>query len=399
MATKKTLLIIPGIDGVGGVASYYKSVLPHLETPTVIVTRGTNRINLSLCKRILAAVLSYWYVLKELLKGGVGVVQVNTSLDRSGALRDALFIVLAWAFRVPVVTFIRGWHPSEVARVERNKLHAFRLIFLRSTLIILLSSAFAETLRKWGYKRTIYVETTAVNEELISASRLVKDRDKDSKIVNILFLARVEREKGIYEAMEAFALIEKRFLKKVKLVIAGSGPEIESARNYADKIGIHNIVWLGYVKGRGKAEAFLNADIYLFPSYHEGMPNSLLEAMLFGLPIVTTSVGGLKDFFEEGKMGHMIDNPDPALIAEKVDILIEEAEERRKIGNFNAEYAGKFFRAKTVAKRMERIWETVMCGTIEDGGEKFWWDSKGPSLLDVGKERTASGTVVRDDKD
>ncbi len=68
--------------------------------------------------------------------------------------------------------------------------------------------------------------------------------------------------------------------------------------------------FLGHVSGAAKTQAFRAADIYLFTSLAEGMPNSVLEAMAFGLPIVTRPVGGIRDFFEDGRMGYATDSLD-----------------------------------------------------------------------------------------
>ena len=85
---------------------------------------------------------------------------------------------------------------------------------------------------------------------------------------------------------------------------AGTGGELEAARKYVAGKRIRNVNFLDWITGEQKARALHDADVYLLASYHgEGMPNSLLEAMACGLSIITTDVGGIKDFFEPEKMG------------------------------------------------------------------------------------------------
>lgn len=72
-----------------------------------------------------------------------------------------------------------------------------------------------------------------------------------------------------------------------------------------------------------KIETFISHDIYCFPTYGEGMPVSLLEAMAFGFPVVTRPVGGIKDFFENGKHGFLTNSKDPEIFAELIEKFLK----------------------------------------------------------------------------
>ena len=117
-------------------------------------------------------------------------------------------------------------------------------------------------------------------------------------------------DKGILIALRTFELANKEF-NNLLLTIAGDGPDLEYAKQYIIDNNIKNVQFIGRVDGDEKINALKSSDIYLFPSYTEGMPISLLEAMLFGNVIITSDVGGIKDFFEQGKMGYMIHGHEP----------------------------------------------------------------------------------------
>ena len=96
------------------------------------------------------------------------------------------------------------------------------------------------------------------------------------------------------------------------------------------------------------------ADLYLFPTFHaEGMPTSVLEAMAFGLPVITRPVGGLQDFFVDGKMGRLIDSLDPNDFASVIMDYIQSPIDVKRISLFNHEYALEHFMASIVAKKLE----------------------------------------------
>ena len=89
------------------------------------------------------------------------------------------------------------------------------------------------------------------------------------------------------------------------------------------------------------------------------MPTSVLEAMAYGLPVVTRPVGGLKDFFEDGKMGYITESLAPSVFAEAVEKLIREPETCRRMGRYNREFAHEHFAASRVAERIKRIYHEV----------------------------------------
>src|SRR5690606_39046507 len=122
------------------------------------------------------------------------------------------------------------------------------------------------------------------------------DQKIAKETTNILFLSTVNKNKGIYEAILGYEIIKENF-SNVSFEIGGDGPELENIKTLVNKKKMQDVTFSGYLTGKQKIKAFLNADIYVFPSFSEGMPISILEAMASGLPIITTEVGGIKDFF------------------------------------------------------------------------------------------------------
>ena len=177
---------------------------------------------------------------------------------------------------------------------------------------------------------------------------------------NILYLARIERAKGIYESIQVHRILEEKY-RNIKLLIAGDGQELENVRELIKRRNIKNIEILGYVEGKNKRELFINSDIYLFPTSHgEGMPNSVLEAMAFGLPIITRRVGGLKDFFVDGKMGFSTESNNPKDLANLTEKLIVDKDLRKSIAHYSYQYAQENFLASKVVKRIENIYADLM---------------------------------------
>jgi glycosyltransferase involved in cell wall biosynthesis len=213
-----------------------------------------------------------------------------------------------------------------------------------------------------GYCKPISVETTSVDDDLFDIAdksqvhSAVSDRASG---FHILFLSRMEKDKGIYEAIEAYRILKDRHAE-VSMAVAGSGPEHAYAMSYVFSRSIQDIEFCGYIEGTEKQKQYQKADVYILPTYGEGMPISVLEAMSYGLPVITRPVGGLRDFFEEGRMGFYTESVEPAVFSELLDRLYLDPELRSRIKAFNREYAKQRFAASRVAGRLEQIYREVL---------------------------------------
>jgi glycosyltransferase involved in cell wall biosynthesis len=117
---------------------------------------------------------------------------------------------------------------------------------------------------------------------------------------------------------------------------------------------IPNVNFKGYLRGAQIQEVFRNATIYIFPTnYGEGMPTSVLEAMAFGLPVLTSPIGGINDFFQDGEMGFLINPTDINTYVEKIIWLLTEDKQMSQISVNNYEYAKEHFYASEVCKKLE----------------------------------------------
>ena len=107
------------------------------------------------------------------------------------------------------------------------------------------------------------------------------------------------------------------------------------------------------------------SDLFLLPTAHgEGMPNCVLEAMAAGLPVVTCPVGGIKDFFLDGRHGCLIGGNHSAQIAKAIRQLLNDNGLRDEIAKYNAAFAKKYFSAEKVADYLNRLYENLFAGSI-----------------------------------
>lgn len=355
MSIYKKIILVPRLNNAGGVAHYYKTIKPYLSENTEYLYRGRKEKK---ANSILRFIQDYSRFFAESRKNKKdGCIIINTSLGSGSFYRDGFYSLLCPSSAKKII-FFRGWDPAFQKKIERSKFLRvwLQITFLKADHIIVLSSRFKERLFEWGYKKEISLETTLVDENLLRGFAI---KNKTLNTENILFLSAVTKGKGIMEALEAFHLLRKKNTQ-LAFHIAGDGSAMPAVKENLSKNKTNGVNILGYVRGDQKAEVFKNAGVFLFPSYHEGMPNAVLEAMAFGLPVITTRVGGLPDFFEDGKMGLFLDNHNPGHIAEKVQYLLDRPELMKQMSEYNYHYAKERFYASKVAKRLEAIIESVV---------------------------------------
>ena len=361
MIEKTVYILVPNKHRLGGVFNYYSHIKKYLGRDYKYLYRGEK------CKKepkkvVPFRLLTDYVAFVDTLQKGGSTVLINTSLGKGGFFRDGIYTLLT-PRNYKKIVFFRGWNPTFEKKIGTSSLLKkwLKSTFLKADHIIVLSSAFKNRLIEWGYSGPITVETTLVDETLMQGEtwNSISEKRADLSQTSLLYLGNVSKGKGVWEVVDSLKRLSfDGDSQRALLNVAGSGSDLGSLQKYTEENSL-NVKFLGYVKELKKVEAFKNAHLYLFASYHEGMPNSVLEAMAFGLPVITTRVGGIPDFFEDGKMGLFLDNRNPLHIAQKIQYLLDRPDLMQQISKYNFEYAKKHFYAVKVARRFKDIVESV----------------------------------------
>ncbi|SLM28698.1 conserved hypothetical protein [Desulfamplus magnetovallimortis] len=358
MRRNKLLIITPEFSTIGGVSSLYNILKPFFDTNFVEFFHAGSRQEASkgIIRVLFRIAGDYISFLKKLNKREHSTIILNPSLANKSLIRDGIFLLLAKLFNLKVIIFFHGWKKNTEQLIVFRFKCLFSLIYFQADTIIVLADQYKKVLDNIGYQGNLIVGNTCVDYQFASHfSQLKRTFEYGNKFkYTILYLNRIEKEKGVYEAINIFQAIRKRF-ENVQMIIAGSGSEFSSVKQYVTEKNIPDLLLLGYVSGFEKINVFKEADCYLFTSYSEGMPVSVLEAMTAGLPVITTPVGGLIDFFEPGKMGYMFSLEDEDLILKTIETLMNDQKQATDISKYNMVYANEHFSAFNLSKKICQI--------------------------------------------
>lgn len=154
---------------------------------------------------------------------------------------------------------------------------------------------------------------------------------KTDEPLKILYLAWVNGQKGIFDFIDAAKAVLAKH-KNVEFWVCGEGADSDSARAKVIEYNIQNYVdFKGWVVGEHKMEVLAKTDIYVLPSYFEGFPNALMEAMASRLPVIATTVGSIPDLVTSPQNGLLYEAGNVKALQDALETLIIDPEMRQTI--------------------------------------------------------------------
>lgn len=175
---------------------------------------------------------------------------------------------------------------------------------------------------------------------------------------NILYAGTINVRKGYTDLIIAFSRISNKY-PNWNLIFAGNG-EIEKGKQLVKKLGIESqVCFLGWVNGEAKDKAFKEASIFCLPSYAEGFPMAVLDAWAYGLPVVSTPVGGLPDIAIENENILLFTPGDITSLAKQLEILILDNNLRNKISNGSSLLSQTTFSEKSINTQLGELYKII----------------------------------------
>jgi glycosyltransferase involved in cell wall biosynthesis len=330
---RSVLLVGTSTETKGGigyvVADYLSSDLNHKYNLIHIVTHRDG----SRSRKMLMFLSSLLQFTKYLLCHPHTIVHIHTSSGPS-FLRKLVFIVLAKLFRSPTILHIHtggleSYYLSGTGLLRSMICYAFRHV----DLIIVLSPAWHDVVhRLCDGHAPIHICQNPVDTHKYRPGKL----NRRSSIKNLVFLGSIIKEKGVYDLIHGIHGLLRLGIS-VSATIAGDR-EVEKARRLAKELQLNNhITFPGWICETRKIALLQNCDLFVLPSYREGMPRSLLEAMACGVPVVVSNVGGIPDVVEHGVNGLLFQPGDVMMLIRYMALLLSDDDLSDRMSGNNVE--------------------------------------------------------------
>jgi glycosyltransferase involved in cell wall biosynthesis len=255
--------------------------------------------------------------------------------NRIPLFRDiVLLLAVRWLFPKTVFHFHASGVSELIPKLPRVLQFLAKLALNRPDVAIQLSSLIGNDAEYFNAARVYTIPNAAEDNR----DRFIVSEESDgNQSVQLLYLGTVCESKGIFILLDACAELRKES-QNFQLHIVGSFQPASMKQRLIDQVnrlGLSQHVTLhGQMIGDAKWAMFARSDIFCFPTYYEseGFPCVLLEAMSFGLPIVSTRWRGIPSIVEQNETGFLIDPKDSQQLSDKLKHLIQDAELRQEMG-------------------------------------------------------------------
>lgn len=277
------------------------------------------------------------------------LVHIHTSEPQS-AFRKTFFLVYAKLLRKKVIVHFHAFSTETTINSKFRQVYMF--LFSKADVVIVLSE----------YWRTEIIKTFKLSHKIIilyNPCTRIHNTILYKKQKNILYAGAINTRKGYKDLITAFAAIGKKF-PDWKVVFAGSG-ELEEAKNLSKKLNIESqCLFLGWISGDLKDKAFKEASIFCLPSYAEGFPMAVLDAFAYGIPVITTPVGGIPDIAISDENMLLFMPGDRKMLAIQLERIILDKELYNKLCDSSINLANEDFSVSKITKELENIYVSLL---------------------------------------
>ncbi len=292
----------------------------------------------------------------------IDILHVHYAIPHAYAGYMAKKMLKEEGIEIPMVTTLHG---TDITLVGNHPFYKPAVTFSinKSDVVTSVSESLkADTLRLFDIKKNIevipnFIDTAKSHISFTDCQRSQMANDDEKIITHISNFRKVKR---VGDVVKIFFKIQEKI--PARLLMVGDGPEREHAEKIARRLGIEErVVFLGNSNEIEKILCF--SDLFLLPSEKESFGLSALEAMSFGVPVISTNTGGLPEVNQQGFSGFLSEVGDIEDMADK-GIYILSDEERHKSFKANAKQVALKFDVDKVVLKYEAVYESAFSNML-----------------------------------
>ncbi|MEW6038500.1 MAG: glycosyltransferase family 4 protein [Pseudomonadota bacterium] len=348
---RKVLMIGPGTNG--GIAAVIEACLEPDFVSRWNIERLCSYEGPGLPTQFRVMVVASVRLLGALLARRLAIVHAH-SASRGSFWRKSVLCALADLFGVPYVFHV---HSGEFGVFYASECGPAAKWWIRRTLrraacVIALTEAWSKVLLAIEPQAKVRV----IGNPVRVPCALPEERDWGRP--EVLFLGRLREKKGVFDLVRAVPLVLER-VPDAMFTLAGDGERAAVSR-LAGELGVHDAVSLpGWLDETEKTAALSAARVLVLPSYFEGLPVCILEAMAAGVPVVATPVGGIPELLGDGECGLLVPRGDVEALAEALVLMLEDAGLRRRLRESAFRRAVNYYACEEVLRQLDAVYRHI----------------------------------------
>lgn len=344
---RSVLMVGTDLRGIGGikavVCGYQDAGLFDRIGCTYVATHRYGSVR----TKIAAAITGWSRVAMLLCTLDAPLVHVHLA-SRASFWRKRVVCLMARIARRPYLLHLHGGEFLKFYQQESSPL-AQRLIrktFADAAVIIALSEEWRERVLRICPTARVEILTNGV-----ALPRIEPVRRLDGRESTVLFMGELTRGKGVYDLIRAVARLADEF-PRLQLICAGTGASAP-LHQLAGELGIADrVICPGWLDGERKRAALASATVFALPSYAEGMPMALLEAMSWRVPVIATPVGGIPQVLTDGVNGLLVAPGDVERLSAGLGRILRESPLRERLGKAARETVEDRFSVDSAVERL-----------------------------------------------
>jgi glycosyltransferase involved in cell wall biosynthesis len=354
----------------GGVATYYQSLLNSSLPQQVdlqFVQTSTHKRMLSQSGKfsvanIISAIADCARFTKAVIKQRPELSHIATAFGLS-FVKHSVCVLVARFFGSRVLLHPHCGFSALYSTQPRWWQAFFRSVIRMTNGVITLSSEWNKLLEIIPDCNVYYLPNAMDLSSYRDIFQARRTAAKEVPLLKVLYLGYLGKDKGSFDLIEAAKELAAKKVPVVFDLVGGDLEigEVELLQEEIERANLSQVVKMHpFAEGRGKLNAFNNADVFVYPSYFEGMPMAVIEAMACGLPIIATKIGGLPDLVCDGLNGILVDARCPGQLANAIQLLSSNPDLRSKMGLNSFQIAYKKYDIEVLVPRLVSIYTKAL---------------------------------------
>lgn len=290
-----------------------------------------------------------------LLQRNIRLVHIHSAAKGSFYRKYGVFLIAKYLFHKKVIFHSHG---SELKDFYQRRTGLSRCMFRHfiemADCIICLSAEW-----KQFYDSNFTPRKIVILENIVERPKKYANGTTCVPYISFLFLGFIGSRKGVFDLLEVIVEHKSALKGKAKFYIGGNG-EVDRLIEMIGKYDLQEIVnFTGWVDTIKKQQIICDCDVYILPSYNEGLPISILEAMSYGKPVISTIVGGIPEVVKNDRNGFLIKPGDKIALWNAIQHFLVEPDLAKIMGNYSLSLIEPYF-AKNVINKLGGLYSELL---------------------------------------